>query len=281
MFFHAMISDTTSGYRVRPPIPFLGVSLSNRLFSSLFAKRLTNWLCADYNHLEVLLGDECEVINYCTFRGLTLGDARRLAQRRADEIGRMFQRVSRAAKFPIFITAESRWLLLRDTLFKETYTKLEHAYTKGGDFWHDVRSQVKMNLCIRERRLPTGFVSSHLDDLALYVVRELAVFYTLRAHDLGPALVELYPGPQLFVKERLFEGEYSNEIDIAPLKYYPIFINVAFLVPIPSAKESNPIPFAETSTSACEDARPMKRLQSTGLPVIAEQERQIFENIRI
>lgn len=221
------------------------------------------WLCTKYSRLEVLLGDECEVINYCIFRGLALDDARRLAQRRADEIGRMFQRASRAAKFPICTTAESKCVMVRDKLFDETHATLGRAYAKRGVFWHDVRRQVRMNLFLRARRLPPGFISSHMDDLAMYVVRELALFYTLRAQELVPTLVELYPGPQLFVKERLFAGEYSREIDVAPLWYCPAFLNVAFLMPVQRARE--PIPAADDLYSVDGDARPNETVEKVYL----------------
>jgi len=222
----------------RTQIPFLGVSLSNRAFSFTFARRLAAWLHGSYSQLEVLLGDECEAINYQVFRGLDQNDGRQIARRRADEIGRMFQRASRSANFPIFTTAESKYVAIHKDVFDEALTTLQGAFKKYGVFSRDVHSQVRINLLPREKRLPPGFVSSHLDDLAMYVVRELALFYTLRTHKSGPDLIELYPGPQLFVKERLFAGKYSREIDLAPLGYSPVFVNVAFLVTCEGPGES-------------------------------------------
>lgn len=55
---------------------------------------------------------------------------------------------------------------------------------------------------------------------------ELAFFYV----QAQSAEAELYPGLQLFVKERFFSGDYHREVDLPPVADRPAFIDVSFLL---------------------------------------------------
>jgi hypothetical protein len=81
-----------------------------------------------------------------------------------------------------------------------------------------------------------GSVEAHIDALSEYVIQECAMFYVYLCH--FPEVIEAYPGEQLFVKDRLFSGLYSNEVCLPNLPYPMVYWNVQCAVSKPENLES-------------------------------------------
>jgi tRNA-dependent cyclodipeptide synthase len=211
------------------PPPFMGVSLANRLFNARFARSLGSWVRAQGGHLDIILGDTCESVNYRVFRRLESFDALELAQRRAEELRRMFDRAARTCRISCDVILQSEYESRQVHAFIDVFGTLQSAYRAGGAFARDVDQQVHLNVRQRLSVVPDGERATYVRQLSEYVVRELALFYLLRTQSRGCCRTELYPGPQLMVKERLFSGRYSREVDLPCLTTAPAFVNVAFL----------------------------------------------------
>jgi tRNA-dependent cyclodipeptide synthase len=204
----------------------LGVSLSNRAFSSGFATALAEWMSFRSTHLEVVLFDTCETVNYRIFRGLDERSATALARSRGQELGQMFSKAARKQRAAISTALQSQYAPESRQRRARVYQQLLMGYLHRGLFYSDVRRQVLTNLSNRARTHSLGFLLDHMDALATYVLIELAFFYV----QAQSAEAELYPGLQLFVKQRLFSGDYHQELDLLPPIHRPAFIDVSFLL---------------------------------------------------
>jgi tRNA-dependent cyclodipeptide synthase len=193
----------------------LGVSLSNRAFNRRYCAYLTQWLREQQPaSLEVIVFDMIETINYQVFRGLDKLASVKLATRRGEELRRMFRSFD-CEGAPIAAMLESETALRHEEAFRISLEELRRAYSKLGAFTRDVRGQALHNLEGRRQRHGDEFVLSRMDELAEYVLQELAYFYVLFRE--RPGLREIYPGPNLWVKERLFAGQYASEIQLTGL----------------------------------------------------------------
>ena len=132
-------------------------------------------------------------------------------------------------RFPIvrvFLESEALATFFSRTEYEEVVLRLEEAYLRRARFYRDVRQQVMKNLKRRTETYGFSFIEDNLDSLSEYIIRELAFFYLYFSK--WPETVEVYPGDNLFVKERLFEGKYEELADLRSGRL-PTFQNVSFL----------------------------------------------------
>lgn len=207
----------------------MGVSLSNLVFTRLFARRLLTWLReSGAVFLDVVLFDAIEVINYSVFRQIPVPESERIALRRAEELSGLFTRMDGSTGLTVRVNIESLSEIRKSMTFQEVAKELVAGYGNRSQFWSDVQWQVKENLVERRRKCGDEFVHRHMDTLAGYVLDEVAFFYTY--FQLNPGAIEVYPGPGLVIKEKFFHGDYRAEICRDALVPVPLFVNVSFLV---------------------------------------------------
>lgn len=205
----------------------LGVSLGNRVFTEAFANRLFEWLKTQpVTKLDVLLGDSLERINYRVRRGVPEEVATRMASKRAEELRRVFSVATDTggARVNVLLESESGYRECRE--FEKAKADLNRAYERRGQVYRDVNHQVQRNLLhVTDQRL----VSERLEELAIYVLEEVALFYSYFMAN--PSAVEIYPGENLLVKDKFFVGQYDQEGCSGRLVNLPMFINISDLIP--------------------------------------------------
>ena len=224
----AHVRGTLRGARV-----VLGVSLGNKEFSLAFFSSAQKWLAThDIKNLLILLFDVCEAVNFEVFKMLTPSGARERATRRAVEVQRGIERRLSPIGYPVTVRLESELWREDELEIGATYERLRAAYAEDQAFHADVLSQLNINIGTRFNEVPESLRGDLMHRAADYILRELAVFVALYAHNIVDA--EVYPGPQLFVQSNLWEGKYPF---IANLRasYGGTFVNISGLVP-----EANP-----------------------------------------
>lgn len=121
---------------------------------------------------------------------------------------------------------ESETDIVQDDSYKAILNELMQAFQEEDDFSADVKRQVLENLRCRTEHYGPDFVLQSVNELVHYIIGEIAFFeaYWLKY----PNSMEIYPGQNLNVKEKIWAGQYA-----ALQKYKRIglshFKNVAFL----------------------------------------------------
>lgn len=217
------MNDEIAGKRA-----MMGVSLSNRQFSLPFIASIAELLTgAGASSLTIVLFEVCESINYQIFRGLSREDALARAIRRAREVRQGFLKHLRAAAFPAHVVTEEALCAEVMDAFMHALALLARAYELDESFRRDVQTQIYINLATKCEQRGERFVSENIDAMSRYVLRELAVFDSAFRSDLFD--IELYPGEILFVKKRIWMGDYVSLKELALGKKQPGFINVGSL----------------------------------------------------
>lgn len=206
----------------------MGVSLANRAFTKKFGGRLCDWVLArDIGCLRVVIFDEIEAINYVVFRGMTQQAARAAARQRGHDFERMFNRlfVGRGLGFSVELESES--VTRNHPLYESVLAELLAAYRRNESFAEDVRTQVLTNLSARIEHYGLERIESAMPWFVEYVLKEIAfleLWFRLTLDTL-----ELYPGPNLVVKERLWRGEYPELPGFKRFEGERRFLDVSFL----------------------------------------------------
>lgn len=200
----------------------MGVSLGNRTFTRDFAEHLFSCLAPpSRGHLEILLCDTLETINFRVRRNMSHEYAKIAARAKASELRDMFINLSRGNDRSLKVVLESQSGYRQLPQFNLLLAEIQKAYKERAKFFHDVNDQVRLNL-VNVRK---SFLEAHLEELSEYVQEELALFYTY--FSFRPEVVEIYPGPNLYVKEQLFSGAYLSEIPHGTLTHIPRFIDLS------------------------------------------------------
>lgn len=206
----------------------MGVSLANRRFTLSFMDALGQWIgewsAAD---LSVVIFDRCEAANYSVFRGLTEKQAIQRAVYRATELRRAFTRRLSTSRVPTQILLESELWDRTAAHIGATYAAVSECYRNNPLFASDVHKQVQLNVAPRLEKDPKHDKKLLADLAAEYVLRELAVFDVVFRS--GLADTEVYPGESLFVKERMWRGEFTGLPGLAINGHAPWFVNISFL----------------------------------------------------
>ena len=205
----------------------MGVSLANRAFSKKFVVRLCKWTQAKkIAKLKVVIFDDIEAINYQVFRGVSRDKAHEISRRRGLEIQRMFLSIFCREELSHECEIESETDIRSCNQYKIILKEFSEALQKDRKFRQDVEAQVLENLKGRTEHYGRTFVLSKVPDLMFYIIGEMVFF---EIYHLGnPGSIELYPGKNLMVKERLWAGEYNSLINYRRigLKH---FVDVSFL----------------------------------------------------
>ncbi len=191
----------------------MGVSLSNKIFTRQRVGAIFDW-CDRQPPFDFLvwLGDDLEAINFEVFKGMAPSGALSRARSRGQDIHAMFMkafrekpnrhfRLERVATHqdmvtdPAYADAIAQAAGTLDTLFKD-----------NDAFREDVLRQVAANFASGTKSTD-ALDTPVLTRLADYILGELSVFLGL--YKARGALVEIYPGRNLFVKERLIRGHYG------------------------------------------------------------------------
>lgn len=188
----------------------MGVSLANRKFTRRFVRGMHAFADeSGFSRLEVVVFDEIESINYCVFRGIDREEALRIARNRGREIHRMFEGVFRQRRAEsCSCECESSSPIKRMEAYEKVLCDMRRAYCEGERFAHDVDRQVLQNLKSRTEQYGEDFVLARVGKLVEYIFGEIAFFEVYwRLHRES---VEVYPGPNLFVKENMWLGAYPG-----------------------------------------------------------------------
>ncbi len=206
----------------------MGVSLANRRFTLPFMDALGGWI-ADWSaaDLSVVIFDRCEATNYSVFRGLTEKQAIQRAVHRANELRRAFARRLATSLVPTTILLESELWDRNCAQIGPTYAAVSECYRNNPLFVSDVQKQVQLNVALRLEKGPKQDKKLLANLAAEYVLRELAVFDVVFRS--GLADTEVYPGDPLFVKERMWRGDYTGLSRLAINGHAPWFVNISFL----------------------------------------------------
>lgn len=206
----------------------LGVSLANRTYSSAFMRRVIGWLDNErVEHLDVVLFDALEEVNCRVFRGFNRAEARRISQHRGAELARMIERACGYAELRSTVILESLSAERASDTFRSARYELWQAWSTSGRLRTDIQHQVLVNLAERIQRHGRAFVEQRIDNLAEYVIEEIA--FLVAYFESRGGTVEIYPGPSMFVKDRLFAGEYTDECPKTRLHAVPRFIDITWL----------------------------------------------------
>jgi len=217
-----------SQFRNRDQSHFLlGVSLGNKVFTSTFARNLGRYVDSrGISSLRIVLFDRCESVNYVALRGLDRDLADTIARERAIQLRSMFLRSLQGTNSEITVELQSDVEKSLEQL-PGVFARLTLAFTLGQTFSNDVRHQVLFNLQKKVGDRGEEFLVSRLDVLSQYIILELAFFYAYRLQ--YPMGIELYPGTELFVKQRLTQGLYLSEAKLGRILGKWTFEDVSFL----------------------------------------------------
>lgn len=192
----------------------LGVSLSNRVFDATFCEEFCK-LIADSapRSVMVFLGDEIEKINYTVFGKKSMEDATVTAVTRGLSLARMFKKACRAlddldVHFDIRLESELRSSFFYGSDVKEIKASLKRLMGYSEEFRRDIYAQVRRNMQGRENRYGARFLEKNMDYLSEYIIGELAVFFSY--YKKYKSVDEVYPGENLFVKEKIINGAYPK-----------------------------------------------------------------------
>lgn len=209
---------------------FMGVSLSNQRFSKRFAKNLCRWINrCQIRSFEIVVFDKIEAINYRVFREIADDEALKIASARALELKSMFDAVlaEHTPQTEYCCVLQSVHDVEESTCYRTVLEALENEYSNRGAYAKDVHAQVLNNLQARINRHGEDFVMENISDLVTYVIQEVAFFECLWRTKDRP--LEVYPGSTLFVKERLWCGNYPGLQDFVDSERLFSFIDVTFL----------------------------------------------------
>lgn len=206
---------------------FMGVSLSNRTFDRIFAKRFGKWIEASkVQRALIVIFDLCEVVNMKVFQGLGQKDAEQHSVFRAVEMKRMFDKIFLDENIEVTMQSEYVKKLYDVSKLAES---IRNAYQLGQTVYADIQKQIKENLIAKSARVGDKFISDNIDALSEYIILELAWFYDFFAKD-DKATIEVYPGAELFTKRNLIQGKYQAETGIPALSREPIYIDIRNLI---------------------------------------------------
>ncbi len=191
----------------------MGVSLSNKTFTRSRVGAIFDW-CDRQPAMELLiwLGDDLEAINFEVFKGMAPAGALSRARARGAELQAMFMKAYREKPTRqcrlagVLSQQEIEGDPAYEGTIRETSRLLERLFEGNKAFRDTVLRQVTTNFEAGDKE------TDRLDDaklirLADYILGELAVF--LGIYKARGRLTEIYPGPNLFVKEELLAGVYG------------------------------------------------------------------------
>lgn len=206
----------------------MGVSLANRIFSRAFAKKLYDWV--NENHircLKTVVFDEIEAINYRVFRAMQQNDATATAKHRGRDFQRMFN--STFAKNGVLFDAalESEAHTRLHPMYESILCELQEAYTDNSKFAMDVQTQVRCNLTHRIKIYGSGMIEIHMNLLVQYILKEIAFLETYKR--LEPNTLEIYPGPNMMIKHRIWSGAYNELAHYKRPVDSHCFLDISFL----------------------------------------------------
>ncbi|MGF1455168.1 MAG: tRNA-dependent cyclodipeptide synthase [Alphaproteobacteria bacterium] len=192
----------------------MGISLSNKTFTRQRMGAIFDW-CDRQSPFDFLvwLGDDLEAINFEVFKGMAPSGALSRARSRGRELQAMVMKAYRET--PSRRVRLARVATHRDMITDPDYGAaiarahgtLDSLFRDHPPFREDVLRQVAVNLGSGNKATETRD-EALLTRLADYILGELSVF--MGVYKSRGTLVEVYPGPNLFVKENLIRGDYGH-----------------------------------------------------------------------
>lgn len=209
----------------------MGVSLGNKAFNGRFARNFVQYAVGqNCSKVVVFLGDFIERINYVTFSNYEEDRAVGVSLGRAENLRTMFLKSIRSvdiADVEIQIVLESE--IRRDIVYHADIDDARlclNACMSKKAFRIDLKRQLFQNLGAKVDRFGENFVGERSHYLEGYIIGELEIFYAL--YKRFGSVVELYPGREMVVKQRFFEGFYGcDRCPGLPLDYE--YIDIASL----------------------------------------------------
>lgn len=206
----------------------MGVSLANRIFSRAFAKKLYDWV--NENHircLKTVVFDEIEAINYRVFRAMRQNDATATTKHRGRDFQRMFNSIfsKNGVLFDVVLESEAHTRL--HPMYEFILCELQEVYADNSKFAMDVQTQVRYNLTHRIKVYGLGTIETQMNLLIQYVLKEIAFLETYNR--LEPNTLEIYPGPNMMIKHRIWSGAYDELAHYKRPVDSHCFLDISFL----------------------------------------------------
>jgi hypothetical protein len=201
----------------------MGVSLGNKSFNGRFARNLIRYVAEHgVDRFVIFLGDFIERINYMTFSGYVEERAVGVSLGRAENLRKMFLKSVAAVEvggLQLEVMLESE--LRASATFAASLDEARACLTSCGTdptFRSDLKSQLFRNLDVKIERFGNAFVEGRASFLKEYILGELEIFYAL--YQCYGDVLEVYPGPEMVVKQRFFDNFYScSDCPGLPLRY--------------------------------------------------------------
>lgn len=215
----------------------MGVSLGNREFDRSFVRSTFKTL-SDHSpsSVFVFLGDQIEAINYVVFRDMGSGEAKQISRARGESLGRMFDSAANLLRsndilFQWSLESELRQSSQFGGFISDNQCILEESSKNDSEFVQMLDAQIFENLKAKEQRIGRKYIADNISRLRGYVLGELAVFFAL--FSVIPSPTEIYPGPNLFIKNEIMGGRFSNLRDRFRFEDY-MFVDITSDAPFVS-----------------------------------------------
>ena len=218
-----------SGTAPRNVSAFLGVSLGSRYYSVRRLRLYIHWARTNALSFSFLIGDTIYGLTYSVFNRCSPEDGTKVAVALGDQVVERIQAVMAKESFNARVI---RWPELESSPhYRRLHDAFQQRYSESPAFVSAVREEVQTNL---NRRLTSEVVSRFesedrgeswrlLDD---YVIAEMAGLITMSEYMGFP--LEVYPGPDVTMLQRLYTGGFPNLSDVLPVARHRSFLNLRF-----------------------------------------------------